>query len=240
MKHFFTFGGFDSRDLNLCITGIDRSGTPEREVSKISVLGRSGDLLIDSGRYKNIEITYHVAILSDFNRAFQTMKTAMLSQIGYHRLTDSFNPDEFVIGAFAGTISPELVRRGQTGTFDLVFDCKPQRYIIDGTHAIQMQNPSSLVNGTGFPALPLITVHGSGSGSITVGNTRVEIHKLQGSLILDCDLQNAYTIGAGGALENKNADITAPVFPVLSSGTNEIGWSGGITGIEIIPRWWTI
>lgn len=240
MKHFFTFGGVDSRDLNLCITGIDRSGTPEREVSKISVLGRSGDLLIDSGRYKNIEITYQVAILSDFNRMFQTVKTAMLSQIGYHRLADSFNPDEFMLGSFAGTISPELVRRGQTGTFNLVFDCKPQRYTIDGTHAFPMQKPGSLFNSTGFPALPLITVHGSGAGSITVGDTRVEIRKMQGSLVLDCDLQNAYTVGAGGALENKNADITAPVFPVLSAGTNEIGWSGGITDVEIIPRWWTI
>jgi phage-related protein len=53
--------------------------------------------------------------------------------------------------------------------------------------------------------------------------------------ILDCDLQNAYN-GNG----NRNMYIDAPEFPVLKNGENKISFSGGITKIQIIPRWWEL
>ena len=63
----------------------------------------------------------------------------------------------------------------------------------------------------------------------------VQIKNLSSSLTLDCELQDAYK-----GLENHNADISAPEFPVLEAGENRIGWTGGVTHIEIIPRWWTL
>ena len=68
-----------------------------------------------------------------------------------------------------------------------------------------------------------------------MGEYTVQIKALDGYVILDSDSQNAYK----GTL-NKNGTIYAPQFPVLERGKNFISWDGGITSVEITPRWWTI
>ena len=57
-----------------------------------------------------------------------------------------------------------------------------------------------------------------------------------GYVILDCEAQNAY--GAGGV--NRNATISAPEFPALETGETAVSWTGSITGVSVIPRWWTL
>ena len=57
----------------------------------------------------------------------------------------------------------------------------------------------------------------------------------RGAVVLDSDTQNAYL----GAV-NLNSTISAPEFPTLPAGESAVRWTGGITGVEIIPRWWTL
>ena len=56
-----------------------------------------------------------------------------------------------------------------------------------------------------------------------------------GSLMLESEFQDAYR-----EEQNKNNTISASAFPILEHGENAISWDGGITGIEVTPRWWTI
>ena len=56
------------------------------------------------------------------------------------------------------------------------------------------------------------------------------------TITLDCDVQNAYD----GTLNlNNNITITGG-WPVLATGQTAISFSGGITAVEITPRWWSI
>jgi phage-related protein len=82
---------------------------------------------------------------------------------------------------------------------------------------------------------PLITVYGAGAGTLTAGGRTVQLKSLDGWLTLDCDLQNAYK-----GTQNKNNTIFAPEFPVLPPGESAVTWTGGVTRVEIIPRWWTL
>ena len=84
-----------------------------------------------------------------------------------------------------------------------------------------------------MPSLPLNTLYGNGSGTLSVGDTVVTIKDMSGSLTLDCDLQDAYQ-----GTQNKNSSISAPSFPVLETGDNIISFTGGVNRVEIIPRWW--
>ena len=97
----------------------------------------------------------------------------------------------------------------------------------------------ALLNPTAFTALPLITVYGTGEGTVTVGDITVRIKVMEDHLILDSDTQNAYT-EADGVMTNQNYNIYAPVFPQLEPGVNQISWTGGVARLEIIPRWWTL
>ena len=73
-----------------------------------------------------------------------------------------------------------------------------------------------------------------------MGGCTVEIHELTEPIILDCEQMNAYAQNGEGAPLNKNGSIYAPEFPHLQPGETSISWTGGIKGVEIIPRWWEL
>lgn len=247
-KECFSFGDIHSLEYGIYLTGIEIGGTPERDVSFVSVAGRNGDLLIDNKRWKNIDITYRCAIATDFADKFDRFKNDLLSQTGYQRLSDTIYPDVFRLGIVKQPINPETMRLNRTGTFDVVFNCKPQRFLRDGDYAHTLTADDidaetgvvELWNTSGQPARPLITVYGTGPGKLTVGNVTIDILALKDHITIDCDLMTAYRQEGDAAVENKNADIYALDFPELSVGENAISWTGGITQVDIVPRGWML
>lgn len=111
----------------------------------------------------------------------------------------------------------------------------PQRFLKIGEIPMTLTAPKTIHN-PGMEALPLITVYGTGAGSVTVGGVTVDIKSLDEYVILDCDTQNAYR----GILENKNNTISAPEFPTIPPGESRVGWTGGVERVEIVPRWWVL
>ena len=239
-KDYFIFNGMNSLDCNAFLCQVKNENTPKREVNFQTVPGRSGDLLLGQNRWGNVRVLYTCAIVEDFQQNYQALKNGLYLNQGYQRLEDSIHPGEFRIAAFYEAIEPRNARYNQVGQFDLVFSCKPQRFLKSGEHEVYFREEGTLYNATSFPAKPLITVYGSGAGVVTIGDISVEVKELNEPMILDCDMQNAYSIGVDGTPANRNAAIYAPVFPELQPGENIVSWSGGITGLEVIPRWWTL
>lgn len=239
IKHSFIFGNVNSLDYGIYLTGINIGGTPERDISFVQVAGRNGDLAIDNKRWKNVDITYHCAIVSDFADLFDQFRNAMLLQSGYQRLTDTIYPDVFRLGVVYEPMNPESLRMNTAGTFDVVFHCKPQRFIANETTEA-LKTAGIVTNSGSQPSRPIITVYGTGPGTLTIGTVTVEILALTDFITIDCDLMTAYRQASDAAPENKNADIYAPEFPELSVGTNRISWTGGITQVDITPRGWML
>ena len=52
---------------------------------------------------------------------------------------------------------------------------------------------------------------------------------------LNCETHNAYN--ASGFC---NETILSEDFPELPEGKTQITWTGGITAVEVTPRWWTL
>lgn len=234
------FNGHSSREFGMVITGAGTYNAPERDVDKLSVPGRNGDLIFDNGRFKNIPVKYPVSIAANFPAMADKARAWLLSDFGYRRLADSYNPEYFRLARFQGPLDFDVQFLNRSGEASLVFDCKPQRFLLSGESPILMETPGSLYNFTMYPAEPLIEVFGSGACKIGIGGVIVTISNMENSLILDCSAQNAYRIAADGGIENQNGAIYAPVFPVLSAGTNVISWLGNISKIKITPRWWTV
>lgn len=243
-----SFGGVRSSDYGIRITSIQVDGTPERDVSYVSVAGRSGDLIVDNNRWKDVEVTYGCVMKSGFLDSFRQFRNELLARTGYQKLTDSIHQDFFRLASVVQPIQPETLRKGKSGIFDLVFRCKPQRFLFSGllTTAITKEDLDAetggfaLANECAHTALPIITVYGSGSGTLAVGDVIVDVLSLEDCLTLDCEMMNAYRKVGDGAMENKNSTIRAPQFPMLKAGENRVSFSGGIDRVEIIPRWWIL
>ena len=239
----FQLGEVTSERLGIILTEPPQMVVAEREVENIGIPGRSGDLTIDKGRYRNVRIPYRCAIIPKEGEELRQAITCALPMIrkstGYARLENSFHESTYRLARIVNGVTVDsLVEKA--GRFTLEFDCKPQRYLKSGDFAFEFCEASWIVNPTQEIAQPLITVYGSGPGELSIGGTTVQILALQDQITLDSEIMNAYRQVGDSPAESRNSDIYAPEFPTLAPGVNHFSWSGGIERIRIVPRWWTL
>lgn len=205
------------------------------------VLGRNGDLTQHEGSYENRQcFASCYALKKDaVISSIEEINKYLFSKAGYRRLQSSDDPEHFWLAQVTNGAKLEQKMRTMA-PFEIKFTCKPQRFLVSGEFPIELTEPTTLYNDYGTNALPLITIYGAGPGTVTIGNTTVEVKELADQVTLDCDLQHAYRQVGDAAPENKNSTIYAVPFPELGPGENPISWTGDITHVEIIPRWWTL
>lgn len=161
MSDYFIFGNIDTRDYEgIYVYFDDVDAIPSRVGEFIEIPGRNGSFYLDKGRYEDITHTYDIVALT--MEAGRDLINAISSQVGYHRLEDSFNPDEFYSAVFTSEVEPNVPTDREQMTFKLMFTRKPQRFLISGETAIDVDSGDTLTNPTLFEASPLLEVEGYG------------------------------------------------------------------------------
>lgn len=166
LKDYFTFGGENCSDYGVHASGQSTFDAPVKEYESYSIPGRSGDLKIFDGRYSNIKVTYpcvYDKVGNDFSKDIAGLRNALLCKDGYQRLWDSHHPDEYRLGIYEGGLEVDPTSHGLKATFDVEFDCKPQRYLTSGEVAVPVANNGKITNPTRFPSSPLLEVEGYGN-----------------------------------------------------------------------------
>lgn len=231
----FWFGGKSSKDAGINLQRpIEFSGAvPIRD--KVKVAGKNGMVYFETHAFENREGKADCFVMGEnAEQKFDDVNAFLFGNLSYQVLQTDEDINHYWIAKVANG-ADIAVRLKKLAPFSIEFDCKPQRFLVSGNETITATNGGTITNPTAFTALPIITVYGSGKGTLNVAGTVVTLSSINDRVILDCEVQNAYK-----GTENLNNTITAPEFPVLFAGDNEIFWSGGITGVEIIPRWWTL
>ena len=162
------FGGVDSSEYGIYISGEGVYNAPERVVEFVEVPGRNGAIAMDQGRYENISVTYPAMYLGkdqeEFREKLSDFRNAILSQKGYQRLEDSYHPDEYRMGVYASGLEvTKVFRKMRGGEFELTFNCKPQRWLSVGALPIPVDSGDVLQNPTVFDSSPLLEVEGYGN-----------------------------------------------------------------------------
>lgn len=232
------WAGKSSDDVHVIVERYPSIELAARKLETQAVPGRSGDLLFAQDAFQNCTQTYAIYVSAEGERLPRVMRGVaawLCGPSGYQRLEDSYDVETYRMAYFVGPVDVESVLH-RFGRADIEFNCRPQRFLRVGDEALHAVNGQTLRNPTAFTALPRITVTGTGAGTLTVGDVTVSIKSMpQGVVVLDSDTQDAYY-----GTYNLNNTILAPEFPVLPDGESTISWTGGITGVEIIPRWWTL
>lgn len=233
----FTFDNNNSLNYGIYITGEGVYNAPERAVEMISIPGRNGALALDQGRFENIELTYKAGAFgndqSDFASKLTAFRNILCSRISYVRLTDEYHPDEFRLALYKSGLEVEPVQMSRAGEFDIVFDCKPQRFLTSGETVTTMTGSGSITNPTQFESKPLLVV--TGTGTLTVNGTSITFSA--SPTTVDCESMEAYN---GTTSRNGSITLGNGTFPVLSPGSNSISKTSGITQVKITPRWWRV
>lgn len=179
------FDGEDSRNYGVYITGQAVYNAPGRDVEMVEIPGRNGSFALDKGRFQNIEVSYPAGIFADtetdFAEAISDFRNFLCSRRGYVRLTDEYNPNEYRMAIYKSglEVTPAQLKAGE---FEIVFDCKPQRWLTSGETAVTVSSGGTINNPTLFEASPLLTVDGYGTIGIngeTVTIDNVPLGKIQ-------------------------------------------------------------
>lgn len=231
---WFIFDGVDTRDLGLSVfrTNSIFEGASEQYDEQI-VPGRSQSLLVARKRREPVEQEYLCALReTGIDAALALVRDALLSKTGYHRLEDSFAPDEFYSAYIDRNIIMQVSRDMQLAKFRVVFKRTGERFLKSGESVTAFTSDGTINNPTEFESKPLIRIYGV--GEVGIGAQTVTITAANEYTDLDCDIMEAYK---GTQSCNANVEFSNNDYPVLSAGTNGITLGEGITRVEITPRW---
>lgn len=230
-----TFGGVCSADYGIYITGEAVYNAPARNVEMVDVPGRNGQLLIDYGTYENITVTYPCGVYgddqADFRANISAFRNAILSKGGYQRLEDTYHPDEYRMGVVIAGMEVDPAA-GRAGEFNLIFNCKPQRYLTSGEQTIDVENGDTITNPTLYDAKPLLYVEGY--GGISINDQDITINDIDlGDIVIASESktytqQHTYTIDE--SLLNSGDNIAASFdmicWPKITSTKTGVGTTG--------------
>lgn len=180
----FVYGAVDSHTYGVVISDTNAYDSAGRAVEMITIPGRNGAYAMDHKRYENIEVTYHCSIPAtdpaDFISAISDLRNALGALTGYNRLTDDFNDNEYRMAVLKGGVGVTNINP-QAGTFDVVFDCKPQRFLTSGETAQTVTSGDTITNLTLYDAKPLL--HVTGYGAIDLRDSNGD--SITGNMVID-------------------------------------------------------
>lgn len=238
-RQYLVFAVKSSKDFLLYLSGPGVYNSPEPDVTATAVPGMNGDIITDNARngqkrYKNVDITYEAFFFNGLPAKTAAVKSWLLSPVGYQKLQDTYDPDFFRMAVCSKAISFD-VKRQKVASMELTFNCKPQRWSVEGQRKVRFEHHGVIRNPFNFYSQPMIRVYGDSEGILYVGDQAVTIYSFHNYVDLNSETQNAYN--ASGFC---NDTVFAEDFPLLTPGKNQIAWTGGITAVEITPRWWTL
>jgi len=124
----------------------------------------------------------------------------------------------------------EKVLKGRPNrTLNIVFRCKPFFYE-SGAEDVVLTESGFVTHSGCVECEPVITVTGSGDITLMVGMQIVELQSVDGSIVLDSELQEAYK---GTTAQNEK--MTGE-FPLLYPGANAISWTGNVSNVRVKPN----
>lgn len=232
MKDYIIWKGVNSRTVGITVTDLPEIILPEERVTFTDVPGLSGSLAQTEGVDVYNDITLAVkCYCPDPTPAAVAAIAAYFRGAG--RLELPNRPEGYYEARVVNQIAFAKILRGNSPrTFTVNFRCKPFLHLYSGETEQTVNSGDFLHNPTGVQAKPLITITGSGDITLLVGTQIIQLNGIEGGIILDSELQEAYW-------ENvlKNSCMTGE-FPVLFEGNTAVSWTAGtVTEVRIIPRW---
>lgn len=234
---WFSFKGIRNDDPSLDVRMIAPPTRPHpaRKGELIDVPGVNGKLFQDEGVFDRILVTLPCATTDNSNI---DAISGWLS--GEGDLVFGDEPER----AYHARITKEFSRsnrmprlRGQS--FNITFDCEPFRYNVHPEADADVYTSGETITNPGtWPSAPLLTVNGTGDGTLMIGNETLIFNDLIGYIIVDCEAKIAYTGGTSAAdpMMLATQHLTGE-WPVIQPGASFVSFTGGIKSVVITPRW---
>lgn len=256
-KYDIILDGVSGAEMGLLFPSPLELSAPEPRVITKSVPGRSGDVHIFDGSYKNRTAYLRGCLYQGFvNSAFDVFNEWLFAKPGYLRLETPAEEGKFLMARVANG-STVLSRANKIAPVEIKFDCKPQRFLKTGeiSQTVSKSDLGAALfhNVTKYSSKPLMKINytvktgkgyihiDNGDGYETVNTVSVSTLKLANygtSVFYDSEIDVVYNDYNGGT--SYDGVISYDRDVILSPGDNRIVLDGDIDSVEITPRWWVL
>lgn len=213
---------------------------PQRDVEFVSVPGRNGDVAFSNDRFMNVEVHFNCFIKSGFVNKYSDLINDFSESASYVTLECDSDPGVTRIAYFVSATEPQTGQFNDLAQFDLVFNCKPQKFIT--SEYVYKSIPSTttdILNPGKQIAYPKFRFSGNGTlywkDDVNYLLTEVTIANATTPIEFDTEIQDAYYFGT-----NMNSYVTlSNGYPTIGRYGNKVSWTG-FTSVEIAPRTWRL
>lgn len=234
MNDYFIWKGVSCADKGICVLEQPPYTLPKERLTFTDVPGRSGALTRrqdEDGEVYDDIILEPKCIIKDVRNVQELFNYLR----GSGQVTFPTRPEGYYEASIINQIPLDKVMRGRPHRkFSVQFRCKPFLHLRVCADITVSQSLTAVTNPFPISSRPLIKVNGSGDITLMIGTQIVELEDVDGHIMLDCEMQEAYK---GDTL--LNGSMTGK-FPRLLPGVNYVSWSGTVTSVVISPRWRTI
>lgn len=123
-----TVNGVNSGDYNIYVLSSNDEDYPERVYEEIELPARTGNIFIDTGKWKNKDVVYQCVCTASPTRNIPRFQTLISRTPGYARIEDTLHPDYVKFGVLKGGTHPKFTTFKNAARFDLVFNCDPRKW----------------------------------------------------------------------------------------------------------------
>lgn len=210
---------------------------PERKKNIYSIPGRNGNIIDLQDAWEDKDKEYKIFAPGkkeeDYTNFVNSLAEWISASNGYERLEDTFSPDIYRMAYISGEIDTSSFANIH-GEAKIKFRCNPEKWLKAGEKTISLKSNGSIRNPSFQKSKPLITVHGNGAGVLQIGSNEINITEIGNSVTVDSNTWRAFN-----GTTARDSTIKGD-YPILLGGINTITFSGGITSVDIIPRWWKL
>lgn len=228
-----TYNGVSSASLGLIVRKLPDFHRAQRRVQQISVPGRDGVLVLDEGGYD----AYTTDITLNANGADLATIHNWLRGEGW--MISSDEPQRMAYVYCYAQLDDVRRRVGADNYDDVSIQLVVEPYLRAVNEAAVTLTSQGSIPGQGHdPALPKLTITGTGSANLIVNGSGILLDDLSGTLVIDCELGAVYEpLNDGVTWAGEKATLAAGWPSLRVSGNNLISWTGGITEVVVQPQW---
>lgn len=235
MTPYIIFNGISSDDFSpepLIIEQLPDVHKPARFFEEIQIPGRDGRATADLGGFD----IYQTNLKINCTGHTPTEIYAWLNGEGW--LTTSDDPEYMCYVAFYEQAKDQRFR-ADTCYDTITIPLRVQPYKYKAAQTPLSYTGAAVFTGEGNAnAKPILEITGSGDITLMVNSQSVLIDDLDGTIILDCDAEIAYSESGGvKTFMGRYITVVDDEWPQLEPDTNSISWSGSVSQVVIHP-WW--
>lgn len=248
LKDWFIWNGTKCTDYGMHVLSQPSIISPKERVSYETIPGKSGSITLLEGDciYDDINLSAG-CVIDDPYMLDNGESVSRIAKIcgwlkGGGMVKFASRPEGYYRARVANQISFDKIVRGNPHrSFSVEFQAKPFLYL-DGGDAIKTFTAAGTIKNEGnIYSEPLIKVYGTAEGNVMIGNSTMIINSFTNLtyICLDCEAKIAYK-GSNGSASDPMTLLGTRVtgeWAKIPEGTLPVSFSGGITKIEITPRW---